>query len=80
MGSINLILAKLFDSFKLKNPVAAAIVLGLLAGFIVALQQYEFFGDKTTVVLEWVVFVLAALTGSRTYSTIQEAKESEKKL
>lgn len=77
MGSIELILAKLFDSFKAKNPMWAAIIIAVLTGFMVALQGFDFFGEKTQVILEWVIFALAALTGSRTYGSLKKADEKK---
>lgn len=77
MGSIELILAKLFDSFKAKNPMWAAIIIALLTGFAVALEAYPFFGETTTVVLQWVTFALVALTGSRTTTVLKKADEKK---
>jgi len=76
MGSIELILAKLFDSFKVKNPMAA-IIIALLTCFAVALEAYPFFGETTTVVLQWVTFALVALTGSRTTTVLKKADEKK---
>ena len=80
MGTIELFLAKFFASFKVKQPIWAAIILGLLAGFAVALEAYPFFGETTTVVLQWITFVLAALTGTHTTAIMKKAEAEEKKL
>ena len=80
MGSIELILAKLFDNFKAKNPMIAVLIIAILSGFMVALQGWDFFGEKTEVVLQWVIWVLAVLTGSRTTAAIKKAEEEKTKL
>ena len=80
MGSIELILAKLFDNFKAKNPMIAVLIIAILSGFMVALQGWDFFGEKTEVILQWVIWVLVVLTGSRTTATLKKAEEKEKNL
>jgi len=78
MDFITNILAQLFDSFKAKNPKIAAIILFVLGAVIYAANNGlpELIGVDLSKVVEWVAFVLAALTGSRTTSFL---KENEKK-
>ena len=78
MNFLNEILAKLFDSFKAKNPKLAAFII-LLLGVLIYLSENglpELIGQDLSTVIQWVSFVLAALQGSRTTEII---KESEKK-
>ena len=77
---INSILAKLFDSFKAKNPQLAGFVI-LLLGTVIYLSENglpELIGADLSVVVKWVSVVLVALTGSRT-TNILHPKEIEKK-
>jgi hypothetical protein len=70
MSFIESFLAQIFDKFKASNPKIATIIIFILGVFIYAIQNGlpELIGTDLTKVLEWVVFVLAALTGSRTYN------------
>jgi hypothetical protein len=78
MNYLNEILAKLFDSFKAKNPTLAAIIIMLL-GVVLYLSENglpELIGNDLNAVVQVASFLLAALQGSRTSSIL---KETEKK-
>lgn len=77
MGAIELFLAQLFAKFKTKSPTLAAVLLALLAGFVVFLQNSDVFGDTTETILFWVTFVLAAITGVHT-TKLLEKEEPQK--
>jgi hypothetical protein len=77
MGAIEIFLAQLFAKFKTESPTLAAVVLGLLAGFVVFLQNSDVFGETTSTILFWVTFVLAAITGAHTTKLLE--KEGPKK-
>ena len=74
MDFITNILAQLFDSFKAKNPKIAAIIILTLGGFLYLTQNGlgEMIGVNFAKVVEWVIFVLAALQGSRTTAILKE--------
>ena len=73
------ILAQLFDSFKAKNPKVAAIIILVLGAFLWAAQNGlgEVSGVDFGKAMEWVVFVLAALQGSRTSQILHQDKETK---
>lgn len=80
MDFINVILAKLFDSFKAKNPMIATAVIALLSGAVIYLEAYgqQLLGDSATVVLQVIGVVLIGLQGSRTTDIIAEDKKANK--
>jgi len=80
MDFVTNILAKLFDSFKAKNPKVAAIIILVLGAFLYLAQNGlgEVSGVDFSKVIEWVVFILAALQGSRT-TTILHPELKDKK-
>lgn len=67
-------LAKLFDSFKAKNPKVAAIILFVLGAVVYAANNGlpELIGYDLSKVVEWVAFILAALQGSRTSAILHK--------
>ena len=71
------ILAKLFDSFKAKNPKIAALILLLLGVFYYALNNglSELIGTDLSKYGEYLVLILAALQGSRTTNILNDAKK-----
>lgn len=78
---INSILAKLFDSFKAKNPQLAGVVI-LVLGTIIYLSENglpELIGADLSGIVKWVSVVLVALTGSRTTQILNPKKEIENK-
>lgn len=74
---INEILAKLFDSFKAKNPLIAVLIVSLIIGFKFFIDNGDYLGVNESKIDEWVTFVLLALQGSRTTSILK--KEEPKK-
>lgn len=68
MDFLTQILAKLFDSFKANNPKVAAIIIFVLGVFLYAAQNGlpELAGMDMDKIVQWIVFILAALQGSRT--------------
>jgi hypothetical protein len=79
MDFMTKILAQLFDSFKAKNPKVAAIIILVLGAFLWAAQNGlgEVSGVDFGKAMEWVVFVLAALQGSRTSQILHQDKETK---
>lgn len=80
MNFIELFLARIFDSFKASNPKLAAIIIFILGVVIYAANNGlpDLIGEDLTKYIEWAVFALAALTGSRTTKVLNESKkESE---
>lgn len=80
MDFLNQILAKLFDSFKAKNPKIAALVIFLLGVVLYATEHglSDIVGHDLNSVVQVVSFLLAALQGSRTTYILQETKENKK--
>jgi len=74
---INEILAKLFDSFKAKNPLLALIIVTLIIALKFFLDNGDYLGVNESKIDEWVTFVLLALQGSRTTDILN--KEEVKK-
>lgn len=80
MNFLNQILAKLFDSFKAKNPKVAALIIFLL-GIVLYASEHglgDILGHDLNTVVQVVTFVLAALQGSRTTDILEETKENKK--
>lgn len=67
---ITKLLARLFDSFKAKNPKIAALIvtflLMVLTGLENGLGDYLGISQIVETVVQWVTYVLLALQGSRT--------------
>ena len=70
-------LANIFDSFKAKNPQIAAIILLILGAalFLIENGLADLIGKDLANVGKWLVFILAALQGSRTTSFLTEKKK-----
>lgn len=81
MDFINEILAKLFDSFKAKNPKIAAIVILVLGVLMWAANNglSDLIGTDLTEYVKWIAFALAALQGSRTTSILYPKQTVTKK-
>jgi hypothetical protein len=80
MDFLNELLAKLFDSFKAKNPTLATVIIMLL-GVVLYLTENglpELIGKDLNFIVQIVTFVLAALQGSRT-TTILHPELKDKK-
>jgi hypothetical protein len=77
MNFIEVILARVFDSFKASNPKLAAIIIFILGVLVYAANNglEDLIGTDLTKYVEWVLFVLAALTGSRTTKVLSEAEK-----
>ena len=77
MNFIEVILARIFDSFKASNPKLAAIIIFILGVLVYAANNglADLIGTDLTKYVEWVLFVLAALTGSRTTKVLSEAEK-----
>ena len=74
---IKLLLAKLWDRFKVSNPKVAAAVAGILISSIIALEYFigqGTFGDGEVIArtIEIILFIRLALAGSRTTRHIKE--------
>lgn len=76
MDFLNVFLARLFDSFKASSPKLASIIILILGVFLYAAQNglSDLVGVDLSNVVQWVVFLLAALTGSRTTKVLTENK------
>lgn len=68
------LLATVFDGFKAKNPKIAAIILLLLGVLLFAINNglSDIIGSDLTNYANWIVFILAALQGTRTTSFLPE--------
>ena len=77
MNFIEVILARVFDSFKASNPKLAAIIIFILGVLVYAANNglSDLIGTDLTKYVEWVLFILAALTGSRTTKVLSEAEK-----
>lgn len=71
---INEILAKLFDSFKAKNPFIAVLVLSLIIGFKFFLDNGDYLGVNESRIDEIITFVLLSLQGTRTTSILNKGE------
>lgn len=78
MNFIEVFLARIFDSFKASNPKLAAIIIFVLGVLVYAANNglAELIGQDLTKYVEWVLFALAALTGSRTTKVLAGQKKS----
>lgn len=77
MDFINVLLAKLFDSFKAKNPTIATAIIIFLGAVVYAANNGlgELVGYDFSKVIEYVAIVLGFLQGSRTSAIIAEDKK-----
>jgi len=80
MNYFNVILAKLFDSFKAKNPKIAALIILLLGVLLYATEHGlgDILGHDLNSVVQVLSFLLAALQGSRTTDILEKKDESKK--
>lgn len=78
MSFIESFLAQIFDKFKASNPKIATIIIFILGVLLYAVQNGlgDIIGVDLNKVVEWLVFIMAALTGSRTYNYLP--KEDKK--
>lgn len=84
MNYIVELLAKLFATFKLKNPMLASVVLLVLGAVSYTAQQGTFLGlfvlpEWATPALSFVALFLTAVTGSQTYQYLNNPKASTAK-
>lgn len=82
MEFLNQILAKLFDSFKAKNPKIAALIIVILSMLLVGLEsEYaaELLGVYAQRTIQVLLFLRVALQGSRTTEILDKILEKEKK-
>lgn len=75
MNILQTILARIFDTFKAKNPVLALAIISLLVGFKFFLESGDYLGVNESKIDEWVLFALAVLTGTRTTNILKEQKK-----
>lgn len=77
MNFIEVILARIFDTFKASNPKLAAIIIFVLGVLVYAANNglAELIGTDLTKYVEWVLFILAALTGSRTTKVLNQTEK-----
>lgn len=76
---VNKIFAKIFNNFKTKNPLVAALIISVIIGLKYFIDSGDFLGANETKIDEWVTMILLALTGSHTTAILSEPKEKEKK-
>ena len=82
MEFLNQILAKLFDSFKSKNPKIAALIIVILSMLLVGLESdyaVELLGVYAQRTIQVLLFLRVALQGSRTTDILHNILEKEKK-
>lgn len=77
---INQILAFVFDKLKAKSPIAATIILSVLAGLYAVANSLpaEILPEWGETVVEWVIIIYAALSGSRTTKFVNKKEKSTK--
>lgn len=76
MDFITSLLAKLFSTFKAKNPKAAAAIILALLSVVYFAQQGTFLGvfvlpEWSAGPLQWIANILVALQGSETWQYLQ---------
>ena len=81
MEFLNEILAKLFDSFKAKNPKLAAVIYLLLASVVFWAENGlgEIVGYDFSKVIEYVAIALGFMTGTRTTKILHPELNQVKK-
>lgn len=77
MSFIESYLAQIFDKFKASNPKIATIIIFILGVLLYAVQNGlgDIIGVDLNKLVEWLVFIMAALTGSRTYNYLPKKEE-----
>ena len=77
---INQILAFVFDKLKAKSPIAATVILSVLAGLYAVANSLpvEILPEWGETVVEWIIIVYAALSGSRTTKFVKKKEETTK--
>jgi len=73
---LNQVLAFLFDKLKASSPIAATITLAILGGLyaIANALPATILPEWGQQIVEWIVIIYAALSGSRTSRFIQKAE------
>lgn len=75
---ITQIFAKLFDNFKLSNPIFASITLSLLVGLVTAISMDAIpIPDQYDEAVVFISSIIMALTGSRTTRYVKPVKTIE---
>lgn len=74
-------IASLFETFKTKNPLAAAVILAASATVLNGATNGQFYGlftlpDWATEAIKWVSTFILAVTGSQTYRYLPEEKQA----
>jgi hypothetical protein len=77
MNFIERLLARLFDGFKAKNPIIAGVIISVLIAAKYFLTENDLVGVDEEKILGWILFGLAALTGSRTTEVLKKEKPKE---
>jgi threonine/homoserine/homoserine lactone efflux protein len=79
MDFLTSVLARMFDNFKASNPKIAMAIIFVLGVFLYAAQNGlpELIGVDLSKVVQWIVFLMAALTGSRTSAILANSKEKK---
>lgn len=75
MNFLEQILARLFDAFKAKNPIIALVIVSLMVGFKFFLENGDYLGVNESKIDEWVLFILAVMTGTRTTNILNQGKK-----
>lgn len=82
MDFVTNILAKLFDSFKAKNPKVAALIIVILSMLLVGLESeyaVELLGVYAQRAIQLLLFLRVALQGSRTTTILHPELKQVKK-
>ena len=76
---INQILAFAFDKLKASSPVVATVILAVLAGLYAVANALppEILPEWGEVVVEWILIIYAAVSGTRTSRFIKAKEEKE---
>tara|TARA_R100000951_G_scaffold114801_2_gene120888 strand:- start:2503 stop:2742 length:240 start_codon:yes stop_codon:yes gene_type:complete len=71
---INQILAFVFDKLKAKSPIAATVILSVLAGLYAVANSLpaDILPEWGETIIEWVIIIYGALSGSRTTKFIKK--------
>lgn len=79
MDFLTNLLAKFFEAFKHKNPVVAAVILGVLAASLTFLESQgsTIFGEGALVWAKWINVALLALTGTHTSGILEKAEKKK---
>ena len=82
MDFVTNLLAKLFDSFKAKNPKFAALIIVILSMLLVGLESeyaVELLGVYAQRAIQLLLFLRVALQGSRTTTILHPELKQVKK-